>query len=218
MLVGERMSHPVLTITADVPVQDALARMKKDKVRHYPVVDKSGKLTGIVTDGDLMNATPSQATTLSVWEVSYLISKITVERVMTRKVITVSEDATVESAARIMADSEVGCLPVMHADRLVGIITESDLFNILLEMLGARTSGVRLTVEVVDQPGKLYELAGAIHKLGGNITGMGAIQGKSTSTRQLILKVSDVGLEPLQAALAPLVEKVVDIRLEAGAA
>jgi acetoin utilization protein AcuB len=216
MLVGERMSHPVLTVTADIPVQDALARMKKDHVRRYPVVDKNGKLVGIVTDNDLLNASPSQATTLSVWEIGYLLSKITVERVMTTKVITTTPDTTVEKAASIMSDANISCLPVMQGNRLVGIITETDLFHILLEMLGARVPGVRLTVEVEDRPGKLFELAGAIHGLGGNIVGMGAIQGESTSTRLLILKVADVKLEALEQAIQPLVEKVVDIRLEKG--
>lgn len=214
MLVEERMTHPVLTITADVPVQDALVRMHKDKVRSYPVVDKHGKLIGIVTDTDLMNASPSAATTLSVWEISSLLSKITVERVMASKVITVTESTTIEEAARILADAKVTALPVMRDERLVGIITETDLFHIFLEMLGARSAGVRVTVEVLDRPGALYELAGAVHGLGGNINGMGAIQGESTGTRALTLKVAGVALDALKNALAPLVEKIVDIRDE----
>ena len=216
MLVGERMSHPVLTITADIPVQDALARMKRDHVRRYPVVDKNGKLVGIVTENDLINASPSQATTLSVWEISYLLSKITIERVMTAKVITTTPDTTVEKAASIMTDSHISSLPVMQGDRLVGIITETDLFHILLEMLGARAPGVRLTVEIPDKPGELFELAGAINNLGGNIVGMGAIQGESTSSRLVILKVAGVKMESLKQAVLPLVEKIVDLREEQG--
>jgi acetoin utilization protein AcuB len=216
MLVGERMSHPVLTITADVPVQDALTRMQKDKVQRYPVVDKHGKLVGIVTYTDLMNASPSDATTLSVWEITALLSKITVERVMTANVVKVTEDTTIEEAARIMADRKIGGLPVLRGDRLVGIITESDLFNIFIEMLGARTPGVRVTLEVIDRPGMLYDLAGAIHKLGGNILGMGAIQGESSATRALTLKVADVNVDALKTSLTPLVEKIVDMRVEGG--
>lgn len=215
MLVGERMKRPVLTITKEVPVHDALLRMRQDKVRRYPVVDKKGKLIGIVTDTDLMNASPSEATTLSVWEINALLSKITVERVMTTKLITVDEDDTVEEAARKMADYHIGGLPVMRGDRLVGIITETDLFHIFLDMLGARTAGVRVTVQVLDMPGKLYELAGAIHKLGGNINGLGAIQGESSETRALTLKVAGVGADALKQALKPLVERIVDIREEA---
>ena len=214
MLVGERMKHPVLTITADVPVQDALARMRKDKIRRYPVVDKRGKLIGIVTDTDLMNASPSDATTLSVWEINYLLSKITVERVMAKEVITTTEDATIEEAARIMADNKIGGLPVLRDDRLVGIITETDLFNIFLEMLGARSAGVRVTVEVREEPGKLYELTRAIQELGGNILGMGAIMGESVETRAVTLKVSGIPLTKLEQAFSPLVEKIVDIREE----
>lgn len=216
MLVKERMSHPVLTITADVPVQDALVRMHNDKVRSYPVVDKHGKMIGIVVDTDLLNATPSAATTLSVWEINSLMAKITVERVMTREVITVTEESTIEEAARIMADAKIRSLPVVRGEHLVGIITEVDLFNIFLEMLGARSSGVRVTVEVVDQPGKLFELVGAIHNLNGNINGMGAILGEMAGTSDVTLKVSGVDTDALEAALAPLVEKVLDIRTEKG--
>lgn len=217
MFVGERMSRPVLTITPDVPVQEALARMHKDNVRRYPVVDKSGKLLGIITDTDLMNASPSEATTLSVWEINYLLSKINVERVMTKKVITVTEDTPIEDAARLMADHKIGGLPVMRGARLVGIITETDIFRMFLEMLGARVAGIRLTIEVLEAPGRLYELAGAIHKLGGNIAGLGFIQGESTETRMVMIKVSGVELPALRTAVAPLVEEIVDIRVEKGA-
>jgi acetoin utilization protein AcuB len=216
MFVSERMKHPVLTITKDVPVQEALARMVKDKVRRYPVVDGKGMLIGIVTDSDLMNASPSDATTLSVWEINFLLSKITVERVMATDVVTVSEDTTIEEAARMMADSHIGGLPVLRDGRMVGIITESDLFNIFLELLGARSAGVRVTVSVADIPGKMYDLTGAIQKLGGNINGMAAIQGESSDQRAVTLKVAGVTMEDLRAALAPLVEKVIDIREERG--
>jgi acetoin utilization protein AcuB len=213
MLVEKRMSHPVLTITPDVGVQEALASMRKNKVRRYPVVDKKGLLIGIVTQSDLMNASPSEATTLSVWEVNYLLSKITVERVMTRDVITICPTCTIEEAARIMADNHIGGLPVCDDDKLIGIITETDLFKIFLEMLGARIPGVRLTVELKDVPGSLHELTGAICGLGGNINGIGHILGESTQTRTVTAKVSGVALEALQTAVEPVVEKVVDIRV-----
>jgi acetoin utilization protein AcuB len=212
MLIENRMSHPVLTITPEVPVQEALAMMRRDKVRRYPVVDRNGKLIGIVTDTDLLNASPSEATTLSVWEVNYLLSKITVERVMTRKVITICPDCTIEEAARIMADNKIGGLPVLDGDKLVGIITETDLFKVLLEMLGARLPGVRLTAEIHNRPGALHELTGAISGLGGNIVGMGHLLGKSAETNTLMVKVTGVKLEELQKAVKPVVVEIVDIR------
>jgi acetoin utilization protein AcuB len=216
MLVEERMKHPILTITADVPVQDALLRMKKDKVRRYPVVDKRGNLVGIVTESDLMNAQPSEATTLSVWEIHSLLAKITVERVMAKNVITVNAEDTIENAARLMVDNHISGLPVMRAGKLVGMITESALFNIFLEMLGARQPGVRVTVQVPDVPGKLYEISGAINTLGGNISGMAAIQGEFAGSSAVTIKVGGVSLEALRKGLQPLVDKIIDIREEKG--
>ena len=212
MLVGERMSHPVLTITPDVPVQDALARMRREKVRRYPVVDKNGKMVGIVTSSDLMNATPSEATTLSVWEINYLLSKISVERVMTKDVLTTCESCPIEDAALIMADKKIGGLPVMRGDDVVGIITETDLFKLFIEMLGARIPGVRLSVELEDKPGKLFDLTGVVRQLGGNIHGMGTMLGETTSTQRVTLKISGVDMEELRRAVAPVVVNIRDLR------
>ena len=212
MLVRERMTSPVLTITPDVPVQDALVRMHTDKVRRYPVVDKNEKLIGIVTEGDLLNAKPSEATSLNVWEINYLLSKITVERVMTAKVITTTEDCPIEDAARIMADKHISSLPIMRGKSLVGMITETDLFHILLEMMGGRTPGVRLTVEVLNKRGKLFELAGIIQKLNGDILGVAAVLGTRAETRIFTVKVEGVKLETLKEAVKPVVERIIDIR------
>ncbi len=212
MLVKERMTSPVLTITADVPVQEALTRMHKDKVRRYPVVDKNGKLIGIVTEGDLLNAKPSEATTLSVWEITALLSKITVERVMSEKVVTTTEDCPIEEAARVMADNEISALPVMRGKSLVGMITETDLFHVFIEILAGREPGVRMTVEVLNKRGKLYELAGIIQKLGGDMVGMAAILGTRAETRIITLKVQGVKMADLQAAIKPAVEQIIDFR------
>jgi len=127
MLVGERMSHPVIHIPPDTSIHDALQLMKREGIRRTPVV-KKGKLVGIVSEKDLLNATPSQATTLNVWELNYLLSKITIEDIMTRDIITVTEDTPIEEAARIMADHKIGGLPVMRNDSMVGIISETALF------------------------------------------------------------------------------------------
>lgn len=212
MLVGERMSFPVLTISPDVPVQDALARMRREKVRRYPVIDKYGTMVGIVTSSDLMNATPSEATTLSVWEINYLLSKITVERVMTRDVLTVCEDCPIEDAALIMADKKIGGMPVMRGEEVVGIITETDLFKLFIEMLGARVPGIRLSVELEDKPGKLFELTSVIKDLGGNIHGLATMLGETTKTQRTTLKISGVDLETLQKAVEGVAVKIRDIR------
>lgn len=212
MLVRERMTSPVLTITPDVPIQDALVRMHTDKVRRYPVVDKHGKLIGIVTEGDLLNAKPSDATTLNVWEINYLLSKITVERVMATEVITTTEDCPIEEAARIMADNEISSLPIMRGKSLVGMITETDLFHILLEMMGGRTPGVRLTIEVINKRGKLYEIIGIIQKLGGDILGVAAVMGTRAETSILTVKLTGIKPDSLREAIKPAVEQIIDIR------
>jgi acetoin utilization protein AcuB len=212
MLVGERMSRPVISIHADMPLQDALNLMQKEHLRRLPVVDKQGKLVGIVSERDLLHASPSDATSLSVWELNYLISKITVDRVMTKEVITITEDTPLEEAARLMADGKVGCMPVMHDDELVGIITETDLFKVFLELLGARESGVRLSVLLPDLPGELAKLTQAIFNLDGNIIALGTFLGESPENREVTVKVGGVELQALKKAVEPVVDRVVDIR------
>jgi acetoin utilization protein AcuB len=212
MFVGERMSHPVLTVRPEMPIQDALKMMHTEHVRRLPVVGSRGEMLGIVTENDLLNASPSEATTLSVWEISYLLSKITVERIMKRDMITADEDMPLEEAARIMADHKIGSLPVLRDGELVGIITETDVFKVFLELLGARESGVRLTVLVKEEPGMLHRMTGAIQEVKGNIIALGTFLGESSENRMVTLKVSGVDAAKLRSAIEPLVEKVVDIR------
>ncbi|HID61404.1 MAG TPA: CBS domain-containing protein, partial [Anaerolineae bacterium] len=146
MLVRDRMSRHPITITADVHIDEALKVMRDNKVRRLPVVDRDGRLVGIVSEMDLLYASPSPATSLSVYEIHYLMARITVQDVMTREVISIQEDTPLEEAARIMVDNKIGGLPVVRDGKLVGIITETDLFKIFLELLGAREKGVRLTL------------------------------------------------------------------------
>ena len=151
MLVGERMTKRPLITHPDTPIDDALKLMRDSKVRRLPVLDKDGKLVGIVTEKDLLYVSPSPATSLSVHELHYLISKIKVEDVMAKDVVTATEYTPLEEAARIMADNKIGSLPVMRDGKLVGIVTETNLFCIFLELLGAREKGARLTTMSASQ-------------------------------------------------------------------
>jgi len=211
MLVGERMSHPVIHISPDTSIHDALQLMKREGIRRTPVV-KKGKLVGIVSEKDLLNATPSQATTLSVWELNYLLSKITIEDIMTRDIITVTEDTPIEEAARIMADHKIGGLPVMRNDSMVGIISETDLFRLLLELMGAREEGVRVTFMATDKPGELEKVTEAIARQGGNILAVGTFAGEDQATREVALKVSGIEEKKLKSLIEPLVKSIKDIR------
>jgi acetoin utilization protein AcuB len=212
MLVKERMSrHPILC-APDLSVPEALNMMKQERIRRLPVVDKHGKLVGIVSDKDLLHASPSPATSLSVWEVTYLMSRLKVEEVMTRKVITVAEDTPVEDAARIMADNKIGGLPVVRDSVVVGIITETDLFKIFLEMLGARDNGVRVTMLVANQPGEFARITQAIAAQGGNIMAVVGYLGTDSTNREVMMKIVGVPKDQVVETLKPLVIEIGDVR------
>jgi acetoin utilization protein AcuB len=195
-----------------MPMQDALNLMHQEHVRRFPVVNKRGNLVGIISERDLLHASPSDATSLSIWEINYLLSKIIVKDIMTRDVITIYEDTPLEDAARIMADNKIGGLPILREGNLVGIITETDLFKIFLELLGAREPGVRVTALVPNVPGELAQLTEAVFNIGGNIVAMGTFLGDSSENREVCLKVADVNTVDLERAIEPFAERVIDIR------
>ncbi|GAB4451334.1 MAG: CBS and ACT domain-containing protein [Anaerolineales bacterium] len=211
MFVGDRMSRPVISVSPETPISDALVMFKKEHIRRAPVM-KDGKLVGIVSEKDLLNASPSSATTLSVWEMNYLISKVKVKNVMTKKVVTVSRDTPIEEAARIMADKKIGGLPVVDGERVVGMITETDLFKVFLELMGARDKGVRVTATIEDKPGELAKVTKAIANAGGNFVSFGFFAGEDASTKILTFKVEGVKPNDVKAALKDVVKKFWDIR------
>lgn len=211
MLVKERMSHPVIAIKPDVPIMEAMNLMKEEHIRRLPVV-KDNKLVGIVSEKDLLNASPSDATSLSVWEINYLLSQIKVGDVMTKSVFTVAEDTPIEEAARFMVDNKIGGLPVMRDGRVVGLITETDLFKVLLELMGARESGVRVTALVPEKFGELAALTKAVADAGGNFIAFGQFAGEDQTNRLITFKVSGVDAAALQSAIAPFIERIIDIR------
>ncbi|MBK8930921.1 MAG: CBS domain-containing protein [Chloroflexi bacterium] len=212
MLVKNRMSQPVITVEPDLPIMDALNLMKSHNIRRTPVVDKQGKLIGIISDKDLLNAGPSDATSLSVWEINYLVGKIKVKQVMTRNVLTVGGETPIEEAARIMVDNKVGGLPVMEGGTIVGVITESDLFKILLELMGARETAVRLTALIPDVLGELEKLTHAVAQAGGSFISFGQFNGDDDDNRVVTFKVSGLNEAQVKELIAPLVEEIVDIR------
>ena len=167
---------------------------------------------GIVAERDLLHASPSDVTTLSVWELNYLLSKVKVKDVMTPQVVTVTTDTPLEDAARIMADNRVGGLPVTRDSEVVGIITETDLFKVFLEMLGGRETGVRAAVLVHDKPGTLAQLTKAVYEVGGNVIALGTFLGESSENREVALKVTALDTAALRTALEPAVAKILDIR------
>ena len=196
MLVNERMTITPTVVTADTTVRQALAILEEQRIRHLPIVDEGEMLIGIVSEKDLLRAEGSAL----------------VEDVMSRDVVTVTEYTPLEEAARMMADCRISSLPVMRNGKLVGIITETDLFRIFLELLGARETGVRLTMLVPEETGMLASLTGEIAAMGGNILALGTFMGEDPTNRMVTVKVADVPGEKLVAIMEALGMEMVDVR------
>jgi acetoin utilization protein AcuB len=206
------MTPDPITISPDVPIAEALEQMRQEGIHRFPVVDGKGKLVGIVTHTDLLYASPSSVTSLNVWEVTYLLNQVKVKETMSKKVITVPEDCPLEEAARVMRDNEVGGLPVMRDGKLVGIITESDIFDVFLELFMAQEEGVRVTVLAPYFKGSLAQISAAITERGGLIHAMNTFLGEDESNWGCHLRVADISKEELLEVIEPLVVKVLDIR------
>jgi acetoin utilization protein AcuB len=178
MLVKDWMTKEPLAVSPKTSIEEAIRTMREHRVRHLPVVKDQDALVGLVTQTDLLQVSPSPATSLSIWEINFLLAKMTVRDAMTTQVVVVDKECPLEEAALVMAEHKFGCLPVVEGKRLVGIITETDLFNIFTEQLGARSMGVRLTLQIDDVKGALATLTGRITELGGNIVRLTTLPGK----------------------------------------
>ena len=198
MLVVERMTRPPLTVTGAATVEEALSVLTEHKQRHLSVLDAEETLVGIVSEKDLLRARREEL----------------VETVMTREVVTVTEYTTLEEAARIMADHTISSLPVMRDGKLVGIITETDLFHIFLELMGGREEGVRLTMLVPEERGILASLTSEIAQMGGNILALSTFMGEDPTNRTVTVKVSGAPTDKLIAVMEALGMEIVDERDE----
>lgn len=210
MLVEYRMSRNPVIAPPEMPIGEAEALMREKKVHRLPVVDKKGQLVGIVSESDLLNARPSSVTTLSIWEVTYMLSQITVGQVMTRKVITVDVDCPIEEAARLMRQHSIGGTPVLRDGKLVGIITESDIFDIFLELLMAKEAGVRLTALAPYFKGSMAQITTAITQKGGLIHSLNAFDSGEQGTWGCLMKVADISKQDLIDVVSPFVVRILD--------
>jgi acetoin utilization protein AcuB len=219
MIVSRVMTKNPVYIHPDATVTEVRSLMDKEKISHLPVLDKNNTLTGIVAREDLVKAGPSLATTLDMYEISYLLTKIKVSDIMVKQVITVNEDEVVEEAARIMADTGIGCLPVMkgsHGTRgslLVGIITDTDLFHAFINAFGARHTGVRVILNMGEHPGQLAALSGAIAGKGGNIVSLITAEGDDAAHRRITMKVEGLSKSDMETIVTGIPDAAIeDIR------
>ncbi|HAA89776.1 MAG: Acetoin utilization protein AcuB [Thermoanaerobacterales bacterium 50_218] len=188
MRVRDKMTPDPITITPKTTVAEALDLMRENKVRRLPVLDK-GKLVGIVTDRDLCEVSPSPATSLSIFELNYLLARTKISEIIKKqRLITIEPDAYLEEAALIMRDNQIGAIPVVEKGKLVGIITESDIFDAFIELMGLREPGMRLELELEDEPGMLIKAVEIIWRQGGIISHIAVFRtqkGKVTLVIQL---------------------------------
>ncbi len=170
MLVKAWMTADVITVDEDTPMMKASIIMKEKKIRSLPIVDKKGKLVGIVSDRDLRDASPSKATTLDVYELNYLISTIKIKDLMTKDLVFVRPDDTVEFAAILMLENKISSLPVINdKGSLIGIITQTDIFKVLINITGVYTSGIQFAFNLEDRPDSIKEVTDVIRSYGGRV-------------------------------------------------
>lgn len=174
MYVKDNMIPSPITIGPDQSVSDAVDLMSENKLHRIPVVDNSGKLVGLVTESVITSNTPNNASTLSVYELNYLLNKLKITDIMIKDVITIGKDALLEEAATVLRKNDIGCLPVVEEDdKLIGIITHNDIFTAFIDLLGYNHNGTRYVINIPeDKPGILESIAGILSNEGISISNL----------------------------------------------
>ena len=199
MFIRNKMTTNPFTVSPDQTIPDAHEIMSMHGVKRLPVV-KNGKLVGVVSKEDIAQASPSKATSFSVGELTYLLSRTKISQVMHKDPVTISPDALLEEAAILMRDNEVGFLPVMEDGKLVGIITESTIFDSFIELLGFRDSGTRLTIEADDVPGIMASLTSIFAEFGANITHVAVYRGGSGKSA-VVVGIASLNTEEIEKSI-----------------
>ena len=210
MFVGRYMTANPLTVPENMPVQEAEEIMRKHQIRRLPVV-KGEKLVGIVTEIDLLRVSPSSATSLSMFELNYLLSRLQVKEAMTKNPRTISPEATIEEAALIMRENNVGALPVVENGKLVGIITESDIFDAYIDLMGLRKTGTRVVIDVENRLGVLAEVTEVIKAHGVNIISLACQCKEEETSGEVVLRLDTQDPKNLLAELEKRGYRVVHV-------
>lgn len=206
MLVGARMTYPVITISPRATLDSAKELMEKESVSSLPVVDRQGRLIGLINGDTLTRSQCDPQLTKNDQPMPL------VEDIMDKKLLTVTENTPIEEAARIISDYDIKSLPVVRGNFVVGMITTANLNRIFLELAGARVQGIRLTVLLEDLPGRIVELFAKIQELGGNISTIMTFYSEDKGYRILTLKICGIEKYLLKQEIIPLVTKIIDIR------
>jgi len=202
MYVKKRMTADPYTVFSNAPLIDVIALMHDKKLKRIPVVGPDGKsVVGIVTDSDIQKVSPSEASTLSIFEINYLLRKLTVNSAMTKNVITISPDALLEDAALLMRANRISALLVVEEkNKLVGIITESDIFDAFLDLMGFRDTGTRMTIEALNAPGVLADITAIFRNFDYNISHI-AVYGGNAEKCDVVIRFNAFNTEEIEKAL-----------------
>ncbi len=211
MFVRDYMTKDPLSISPKTTYPDAIRLMREHKIRRLPVV-KKGKLIGVVVEKDLLSNQPSPATTLSIHEMYSLLENLKVKQMMSSPVFTATINCPMEAAAGIMIKNKIGCLPVMDGNDLVGIITETDIFKAFVSVLGGYAEGIRLTVDLPDEVGKLAEVAKLIAAANGNILAVTTTNINQDENSEVTIKETGADAKALKKLLDKADISVVDLR------
>ena len=208
MLVKNWMSKKVISIDADDSMEDAMGLLKEHGIRRLPVM-KNGKLVGIVTDRDLKNASASDATTLEIHELLYLLTKVKVKDIMTKDPITVPPDYTVEETAQVLLESKISGAPVAdESGKVVGIITQSDLFRVLMSLTGIENGGIQFGLQVEDRAGSIKEVADFVRIYGGRMVSiLTSYDDVAAGYRKVYIRMHSVDMEKIKELNDSLSEK-----------
>ncbi len=200
MMVKTRMTPNPITATPEMGILDALMLMQEHKVRRLPVLDK-GKLVGIVVESQLLRIAPSPATTLSVFEMNYLLAKMRIKDVMTPNPVTVTPDTLIEEAAVLMRENVVSGLPVLDGNKLIGIITETNIFDAFIDSMGLRSNGTRISLEMEDKPGMLAGITKIIRDHGISIISLATFH-QGREKRSIVLRLDTTNVDTVLKDLA----------------
>jgi acetoin utilization protein AcuB len=206
MQVKKRMTSNPVTGTPKTSYNEAVRLLQENGVRHLPIIDKKGKLVGIVSLEDLLSAKPSGVSTLSVYEIASLLETVRMEKVMTSPVFAVDENCSLTNAARFMIEKKIGCLPVLQDDKLVGIITDTDIFETYVEIAGGGQPGYRLEVKMPDEKGELAKIVQALAAAGSYIVSVALTYDKNEPVCYADIKERDGDEKKIREEIGKLAE------------
>jgi acetoin utilization protein AcuB len=201
MIVANRMKPAPVYVDEGDSMKKAMDLLKEHEIRHLPVLKDGEKLVGILSERDIKQASPSSATALEIREIFYLLDKIKVKQIMTRRPYTVSSTTPIEEAALIIREKKIGCLPVVDNGKLVGIITETDIIDAFIEGMGVNGPGYRVELVLPNLPGKLLELLKLLKDFDANVVSLATAPHSEPDKIVNIIRIEAKNYKVLKAAI-----------------